>query len=450
MLKQTRLLYFSTALAAVLLTTRVLADTVILKGGERIDGKILSETDTEITIQYNVTASIKDDRTVKKTDVEKVEKAAPDIEAWAIVKDFKLGEDSLDPATYAHYITALKGFVAQFPESASAAPAKATIEAIEAEKKRVDAGEFKFDGKWLSKEEVQKERVQVLGNSYLRQLKKYAAAGRAQDAMVTFEQLEKVAVGSAAYPDAVEIARRTLIALKGASDAALARLKAQMDEEKRTLEKLNDFQKMQTKNELESLRKRTAANVDAIERSGVKWMPLSPATEKSLVGLSSKASSELSRINGLDVDKMRQSLKEVDKAKVAVAAGDFAAAEAAYAKAGQFWNNNEQVQRGITAITVARKAEADKMAADKIAAAAAAEAAKIALEDELQKNALTAVKPTPAPAPVAAVEEEPKKEASFFSKPAAWVILAVLIAFGALIRKALHKFKDPSGNILDQ
>ena len=246
MLKQTRLLYFSTALAAVLLTTRVLADTVILKGGERIEGKILSETDTEITIQYNVTASIKDDRMVKKTDVEKVEKAAPDIEAWGIVKDFKLGEDSLDPATYAHYLAALKGFAAQFPESANAAPAKVTIEAIEAEKKRVDAGEFKFDGKWLSKEEVQKERVQVLGNSYLRQLKKYAAAGRAQDAMVTFEQLEKVAVGSAAYPDAVEIARRTLIALKGASDAALARLKAQMDEEKRTLEKLNDFQKMQT------------------------------------------------------------------------------------------------------------------------------------------------------------------------------------------------------------
>ena len=81
MLKQTRLLYLSTAsavilLAALPLTTRVLADAVVLKGGERIEGKILSETDTEITIQYNVTASIKDDRTVKKTDVEKVEKAA--------------------------------------------------------------------------------------------------------------------------------------------------------------------------------------------------------------------------------------------------------------------------------------------------------------------------------------------------------------------------------------
>ncbi len=439
-------------LAALLLRApHLLADAVVLKSGERIEGKILSETDTEISIQYMVSATIKDERTIKKVDVEKVEKAAPDIEAWSLIKDFKLGDDSLDAAAYTNYINSLRGFATQFPASPNAAAAKTTADAFEAEKKRVESGEFKFDGKWLTKDEVQKERTQILGSSYLRQMKKFAAAGRLQDSIMAFEQLEKQAVGSAAYPEAIELQRRTLISLKQAADGGLVRLKAQAVEEKKTLEKLVEPQRSQTAKELKYLRDRTEANVGALERSGIKWMPLSPATEKSLNDISAKAGNEIVRLSSLPVENMKLSLKEIEKGKAAVAAGDLPAAEASFAKATQLWGTNEQIQRSMALVTTAKKAGEDKIAADKMAAEDAkkrtAEAAEAAV-----KARLVEVKPTPTPAPTETVPEaeEPKKEESFFSKPAAWIILAVLIAFGAIIRKAFNKFKDPSGNILDQ
>ncbi len=50
-------------------TCNLLADAVVIKGGERIEGKILSETDTEVTIQYQISASIKDDRLFGCTDL---------------------------------------------------------------------------------------------------------------------------------------------------------------------------------------------------------------------------------------------------------------------------------------------------------------------------------------------------------------------------------------------
>ena len=431
-------------------TCNLLADAVVLKGGERIEGKILSETDTEVTIQYQISASIKDERTIKKSEIEKMEKATPDAEAWAVLKDFKLSDDSLEPALYTHYINSLKGFIAQFPDSANTAAAKTALAAIEAEKARVDGGEYKFDGKWLSKEEVQKERIQILGSAYLSQMKKLAAAGRIPEAMASFEQLEKQAAGSASYPEAVEIARRTVTGLKAAADNAMVKLKAQRVEEQKMLEKLTEPQKSQTARDLKALRDRTDAAVAAYERSGAKWPPLSPANERSLAAIASKAASEASRLNALQPASMNASLAEVAKVKPALDAGDIAAAEAAVNKAKQLWPKNEQVDRASASIADAKKMAAEKLVAEKAAAEAAA---RIAAE-EANKKPVPELAPPPPPEPAAAapVEEEPPKkdEGSFLSRPGFWVLLAVLLVFAGIGRKALRKFKDPTGNILDQ
>ena len=440
--------------AAILLvqfSSPIRADVVILKGGERVEGKILSETDAEVTIQYKVTASISDDRVIKKADIEKVEKASPEIEAWAQFKDVALGEDSLDPTTYTHRIAALNAFIAQFPESPNLGAAKKLLADFEGEKKRMDAGEYKFDGKWLSKEELKEERVQVLGNSYLRQLKRLTAAGRLQDAMGVFEALEKQAPGSAAFPEAVEITRRSLAVLRQAAEATQKRLSQKALEESRTLEKLSEPQRSQTAKDLKYLRDTTEANVAAIERTGVKWMPLSPATEKSMVSLTSKAGNELIRLNGISIDAMRQSLAEAAKAKAASASGDHAAAEAAYSRAASLWSANELVIRGVAATANASKLASEKMAADKLAAAEAVKVAEAAAAAAKKAQLEAGLKPAPPPEPVAVVEPEVvKEEPSFFSKPAAWIMLVIVVAFGALIAKTIRKFKDPTGNILDQ
>ena len=427
------------------------ADAVVLKGGERVEGKILSETDAEVTIQYKVTASISDERVIKKSEIEKIEKASPDIEAWAQFKDVKLGEDSMDPTTYTHQIAALNNFITQFPQSPSVPAAKALLAAFEGEKKRMDAGEYKFEGKWLSKEQLKEERVQVLGNSYLRQLKRLTAAGRLQDAMGVFEVLEKQAPGSAVFPEAIEITRRSLNTLKQAAEVKQKQLSQKALEESRTLAKLTEPQRSQTAKDLKYLRDASEANVATIERSGVKWMPLSPATEKSMIALGNKAGNELVRLNGLPVDAMRQSLVEAAKAKAAYAGGDFAAAEAGYSKAAQLWSGNELVARGVALAANAGKVASEKMAVEKLAAAEAAKVAEAAAAAAKKAQLEAGLKPVPTPEPVAVAEPEPvKEEPSFFSKPAAWIMLVILLAFGALILKTIRKYKDPTGNILDQ
>ena len=45
------------------------ADVVVLKGGEKIEGRITSETPAEVRIEVKVSASIVDERVIPRADV---------------------------------------------------------------------------------------------------------------------------------------------------------------------------------------------------------------------------------------------------------------------------------------------------------------------------------------------------------------------------------------------
>jgi hypothetical protein len=106
---------------------------------------------------------IVDERTVAKSDVAKVEKASADGVAWQTLKNLQPGANSLPAGQYDRAIVPLRNFVTQFPQSANAPDAQKALTAFEDEKKRVDAGELKLNGKWISKAEVQNERYQING-----------------------------------------------------------------------------------------------------------------------------------------------------------------------------------------------------------------------------------------------------------------------------------------------
>src|SRR4051812_7813713 len=67
------LLSITVLLAAATLS----ADIIVLKSGEKIDGRILSETDTEIKYEYQITPKIKDTKTILKADVKEVTRFTP-------------------------------------------------------------------------------------------------------------------------------------------------------------------------------------------------------------------------------------------------------------------------------------------------------------------------------------------------------------------------------------
>lgn len=436
---------FMRCTAAVLLLFAAVAngDSITLKNGEKIEGKVLSETEAEITVQVRVTATILDERVIKKADIAKIAKVAPDLVAWPALNAMALGPDSLDASDYQRARAALRDFITSFPESQHAQAAKDKFAAFDAEGKRVEAGELKIDGEWISKEEFQRERVQIIGRLLFKRMNRSAAEGRLVEAMNTFVLLEKEAGGSVAFPDAVELTRQILPTLKTAAEQRRDQLKAQAEENKRRLANTEGpdrqlLERLQKKQAAE-----TSAAVEAFERSGQRWMPLDPATLRSLASIISFATSEIRKVAQTDTEKMRKSISLAKSARAALDAKNIEKAGADLNEAKLAWSGNDLVKRLEPEVTAARKIAAAEKAAEKKAVADAARAARKATPA-----------PTPVPAASAAVVDggSVKKtgETGFLSSRTLLILVGVLGVITLIILKFFAKGSTRPEDVIEQ
>lgn len=403
------------------------ADTVILKSGEKVEGKILSETDAEVTLSVQITPTIKDERVIKKADVEKIDKVMPDEVAWAPLAGLTPGQDSLEKDDYERVATALGYFLTSYPASAHAKVAKERLELFQVDQKRVERGEVKMDGTWLAKDKVEEARIQIAGHILFNRMKAHATAGRSIEAMLVFDQIEKIFSGSASYPDAISLARKILAGLKPVVEQQQARVKRKIEDEKVRLKTAQGAEKVQLDALLKREQMMTDAAVAAVEKSGAKWLPLQPANERSLTATMSRLTSETTRLNALPIEKMTQSFKKTEEAAAELASGQLADAEKTLNEATTAWPKNEVADRLKKKLAEAKKGEA----------AAKVEAGKTKAEPTPKPKATPA--PRSAEAPVEATKEP--EVVPFYKKSFFFIALVAITVFGAIGAKVFAKLR---------
>lgn len=356
------------AVASVTIATSLLADTVVLKDGTKIEGKITSETDTSLTIETRA-GGVVDEQTVKKDEVQSVSKATADELAYASLKNIKLGANSFPTSSqYDNYVRALKAFVSQHPDSKHKAEIEKLAADFEAEQKRVADGEVKMDGKWISKTEVQRERYQINGMVAFNYMKEQAARNDLTGAMNTFDILRKQYPGSRGFIEAAESAKRIVASLKQQAEARLARIPAENAEREKGVAASAGVSKIQLQAEIDREKQNNAAALAQAKSQGLRWPPFIPRSEDSMREISTVAADEASQLSNVDVAKGRQSIQLANEARAALDKKDVAAAEQKVQAAREAWGENEIVTRLEPEIASARTA------AEAAAAAAATDA----------------------------------------------------------------------------
>jgi hypothetical protein len=345
-----------------MLTISVLADTVTLKNGEHLEGKITKETANDITMEVTVAAGITDERVVTKAQIDKIEKVSPETEAYQAIAAIQLGKDSLPVAQYESSIRALQAYVAQYPNSVRAIDVQTTLNSLLEEKKRVEGGEVKIDSRWLSTAEVEKEKVQINARLAFAYMKSQSTAGDYVGAMNTYAAIEKAFPGAAIMPDAIDLATQVMVALKTTLEKAIPNQKAFMTEREKGIAAASPAESAQMKAAVKQEHDAMEATVKAAEAAG-KWAPLMPNSEASLVALFNRVKSEGTRIAALPVGKMQQSLQLAVAARETLAGGDVAGAADKLKEATTLWPANELAQR------LTKEVAAQKVAATSVAAA---------------------------------------------------------------------------------
>ena len=444
-------------LCLALLTAGTSADIITLKTGERIEAKITSETATEMTLESQISAGIKDERVVKKADVVKIDRVAPDEAAYRAIMNLQPGKNSLVPAQYDGILTALQDFATTYPESTHLADVKQAAAAFQADKKRVDAGEVKLDGIWLSKAEAQRQRVQIGGLQFFNAMKNANANGDAIGALNAFATLEKSFGGARVLPDAVELARQILPALKPVTERALENQKINEAERLLGVKNAGPLDRP----ELLAANQREQAKADAAMAAATaagQWPPFAGRSEKCLKAILAKIPVEIARLEKIPVAPMRESIKLADKAQTEFTGKDLAAATETLKEVTKLWPANELGTRLAAQITAAKNPPKPDPGATPPPATpgpATVGAATPAGKKAVATPAATATAAKPAPsAPASATEtsetaatepEEPPKS-FFMTVPGAITIvvgLAVLLAGANIFSKVRQRRSDP-------
>lgn len=446
-------LFKYTALMIALLSCFANADIITLKDGEKVEGKILSENETELVVEIQETASIKDERIIARADVEKVEKASPEETTWKVIKAYNIGTDSLPQTHYEQMIAALKAFASAYPESPNTPEAKAKTDRLQEELDRVTRGEIKLGNKWLTKDELARERVQITAQVLFNNMKSQYSAGQLTDAMNTFDRMEKTTPGTRVYPEAVELARKVMPLIKDAATRELDLQKAREAEFRKRVQMAEGAEKQKLRKDADGIRTRLEANLKQF--SNLKWYPLKPSNQDTLYRLISLSGTEIQRLSYLKLDNMRISIAHTKRATEAIKAKDFETAEKALKDAEMEWVENEQIARLKAEIMELKtRAEAEVAKAKEMAAAEAAEKKKADQDAQaeaakvLAKEALTK-KASAQDAPVVAEEEQSKPEEAVNWPFRIALIVLALVLIGAA-RFVYKKFVAPENNILDQ
>jgi len=422
---------FRISAVAVFACTAAFADTITLKTGEKLEGKIIKETATDITVDVKVSASISDEQVIPKANVEKIDKEQPDEVAWLPLKNLKLAANSLQPAQYDAAMRPLQGFVNDFPQSPHTPEASKLLAEFAGEKARVDAGEVRLGQKWLTAEEVGKERYQIQAQIAIQYLRSQRAAGDLIGVLNSFELIDKNFSGAQTFPDAVETVRETLTTLKAGIDRAQQNFQTKKAEFDAGVANSAPIQKA----ELLAARQRELAvgeaALAAADKAKVKWPALVIASDKNMEAIEKKIQPDLQRLAAVDVAKLRQGAQLAEQGRKQIEEKNPEAVDT-LAKAISVSSKNE----------LARRLQPEAVAV-KTALAAAAQVAT--------QQAAVAARATPIPAtprPRVAVDTTPQVEAEkpFFLTIGGIitivVFLAVALAGWAVYNKLRHRAND--------
>lgn len=144
-----------------LLPLRLLAagDTVTLNSGEVINGRVVSETDSNVAVEIsNEHQTVFTTRTIPRSDIKEMHQLTlaqrQENEAYAALGRYQLNANQeFTLAQYAQVIADYNKFVAAYPNSEYAAKVTDQWTQWRFEKFEVEHGRVKFGGKWMTPEQ---------------------------------------------------------------------------------------------------------------------------------------------------------------------------------------------------------------------------------------------------------------------------------------------------------
>lgn len=337
---------FSVLIASLAAVSTTSADTVKLKSGETVEGKVVETTATEIVVEVQFSPTIVDKQRIPRADIAAIEKQSRDEEAYVAIEAIEIPDTATDAAALQTVLDKeLKPFLRRYPTSARAADVKAKVAEFEADIERLNAGDVKVAGQWFDKETFAKEKYQVEAEKLLIQMKKSLAAGDAVDAVNTFEVLQRSYPQSVAYAEGLPVGLDAIDKFSQQLSFAVGNLPQKQAERRQTIERTPPQQRAAIEAAMKAEEDKVAAIAAATQKSGKRFYTIVPFDEKGMKLMQTNLKNLRTQMGNVNPAEFAEKAKIARRANRELADGDVEAAETSVNQLKEIWPNYEGLAR---------------------------------------------------------------------------------------------------------
>lgn len=278
-------------------------DIFTLKDGTKLDAVILEKTLEEYVLEVSVTKSIKERRTIKRDEVENIDRISEADLAFEGLEKLTPAPALLSLQGYDERIKLLKDFLAEHKLTTAGTQATKMLIELEEERARIDAGDLKMaDGKFVTAAErvsnVITVESQILGQEFdsLVASRSYTAAFR------KFDELEKKFFGSQAHRDAVPAMAKLVSTYGKLISRELNGFDAREEVRIASIKKLSDSDYARAIAADEAHAAQFAKLWAAEEKAGERWLSIDSKSSDSMNSALTALEQEFTRLSEVQKD----------------------------------------------------------------------------------------------------------------------------------------------------
>jgi hypothetical protein len=300
------------------------ADTVTLNNGSQLTGEILSQTPDDISIEYFVTPTIKDQKTISRDSILKIVTIPPDEKAFAALSDRKSPSTLLDTSFHDLLLDKkIPEFLQQFTYSRHVAELRKDVDVLDGERSRLRRGDRKIDGVWLTAEQIQTDPYQSGALLKFAEMKQQVLENDTVGSLKSYELLESSFPGSSVLPDAIDLALDQLSQLQDRLTLAKANYEVLDKRRQKAIDAFPPDQASEIKGVMDRQSKEAKSSMNAATADGSKFFPVFQNNRDLLEALQLLVTAEQARLTQLQKTPMREGIAASKKCTGFAADGQF-------------------------------------------------------------------------------------------------------------------------------
>ena len=248
------------------------ADTIALKNGEKIEGVVLREADGNYVVEVKVSETIRDEKTIAKSDVKYIDKETDDAKAFKKIENLVPTPELLSKADYEAHIEKVEAFIAAYPKSSKIRKAKGIHDYLTEEYASVQNGGIKFGEEMISADDYMANSYEYDATIKAKHIKETVGRRDFLGALRAFSKYDQTFSESAERSEVVTLIKQVLAAYGSSIDNSLASFDSRLEKRESGLSTMAPEDREKTKRALADQEERVAARFEKEKTARETWI----------------------------------------------------------------------------------------------------------------------------------------------------------------------------------